>query len=202
MGGDYPMSNKIIFFDQVCPVLGVITAIVMCGTSLPQVLRARKENNSSGLNLIIYPTMIANCAGWIAYSIVTRDWYVYFANMPGFILGVFYFGMTYPLVDRDQHISVILLISFLCWEGFLSCITMFLTKSSFESQRLLWGLSNNIILLAYYASPLSSIYKVFKSRSEKTINPYLATGNFINGLFWAFLWFFIQWFWSLYHSGA
>merc|ERR1711904_264349 len=176
------IKSKSLFFDHVCPISGVIMAIIMCGTSMPQVLRARRQNNGEGLNLLIYPTMIANCAGWIAYSLVTDDCYVYFANVPGFILGVFYFGTAYPLVDNHQFYCIVLLLVFLTWEGLLALLTMFVTNNS---ARLMWGLSNNVILSIYYASPLSVIWEVLQSQNGTLINPYLACGNLMNGLFWS-----------------
>lgn len=34
--------------------------------------------------------MCVNCAAWVFYALLLTDWYIYFGNLPGMLLGMFY----------------------------------------------------------------------------------------------------------------
>jgi hypothetical protein len=39
--------------------------------------------------------MAVNCGCWIAYALLLQDFYIYFGNMPGLLLGLFYTHTCY-----------------------------------------------------------------------------------------------------------
>lgn len=51
------------------------------------------------LNPLPFPVMFANCVGWVAYTFVIDDIYVYVPNEIGLMLGAFYTLSCYGLVD-------------------------------------------------------------------------------------------------------
>ena len=51
------------------------------------------------LNPIPFPVVVANCVAWVGYSIVTKDPYVFMANDPGLVLGLFYTFSAYGFAD-------------------------------------------------------------------------------------------------------
>ena len=51
------------------------------------------------LNAIPFPVVVANCVAWVGYSIVTKDPYVFLANDPGLIFGLFYTFSAYGYAD-------------------------------------------------------------------------------------------------------
>lgn len=51
------------------------------------------------LNPIPFPIVIANCVAWVAYAIVSKDPYVFLANDPGVLLGLFYTLSAYGYAD-------------------------------------------------------------------------------------------------------
>ena len=58
------------------------------------------------LNPIPFPVVVANCMAWVAYGIVNRDPYVFLANDPGLLLGLFYTLSAYGYADAKvwfQH---------------------------------------------------------------------------------------------------
>lgn len=55
------------------------------------------------LNPIPFPVVVANCVAWVGYSIVTKDPYVFLANDPGLILGLFYTFSAYGYADTKVH---------------------------------------------------------------------------------------------------
>ena len=50
------------------PVVGTVCAQLMFASPMPELLRARKENNLRDLNVVPFPLIVANCVGWIVYS--------------------------------------------------------------------------------------------------------------------------------------
>lgn len=57
--------------------------------------------------------MTVNCAAWIFYAMLLKDYYIYFGNMPGLLLGLFYVQTCYKFskeaVSRSQQRIGILL---------------------------------------------------------------------------------------------
>ena len=51
------------------------------------------------LNPIPFPVVVANCMAWVAYAIVSKDPYVFLANDPGLLLGLFYTLSAYGYAD-------------------------------------------------------------------------------------------------------
>lgn len=51
------------------------------------------------LNPIPFPVVVANCVAWVAYAIVCKDPYVFLANDPGLLLGLFYTLSAYGYAD-------------------------------------------------------------------------------------------------------
>ena len=51
------------------------------------------------LNPVPFPIVIANCVAWVAYAVVNKDPYVFLANDPGILLGLFYTLSAYGYAD-------------------------------------------------------------------------------------------------------
>ena len=58
------------------------------------------------LNPIPFPIVVANCVAWVGYSIVTKDPYVFLANDPGVLLGLFYTLSAYGFADAKVSCKV------------------------------------------------------------------------------------------------
>ena len=57
------------------------------------------------LNPIPFPIVIANCVAWVAYAVVNKDPYVFLANDPGILLGLFYTLSAYGYADVKVLVS-------------------------------------------------------------------------------------------------
>lgn len=42
------------------------------------------------LNALPFAAMAINCAAWVFYAMLLEDYYIYFGNLPGMLLGMFY----------------------------------------------------------------------------------------------------------------
>ena len=83
-----PPSTEYILLDLLCPSLGVILATLTFAAPVTS-LRDRLNKGSLGdLNPTPWAVMTGNCAGWIAYSYLTHDLFVLFANVPGLLVSM------------------------------------------------------------------------------------------------------------------
>lgn len=62
------MSVRDVFFNIVCPTLGVIIALTMFSTPMRSVLRARREKALGDLNPVPWVVTFVNCMGWVIYA--------------------------------------------------------------------------------------------------------------------------------------
>lgn len=158
--------------------------MAMFATPLKAVLRARRDKTLGDLNPMPFPAILANCVGWIAYAYVVRDWYVWVPNEIGFLLGSFYTLSCFGLLDtkgRDWQIVI-----FMFFAALLTIVGAIgaLCNLSHHALRLLWGFTSNAILLVYYTAPLSTIYKVIKTRNSSSLYWPLSVMNVVNGTLW------------------
>lgn len=94
--------------------------------------------------------------GWLAYSFTLKNLYVFFANLPGFLLGIFYFLSAFAIRKDQRPLAEKMLLGFASVQAVLGVIST-VALSSKEARQYLWGISTNLILLMYYASPLSTM---------------------------------------------
>lgn len=90
------MTTSLVI-DYVCPALGTVTATMMWLVSLPFILMIRHIDRSlkeleGTLTINPYPYlfMILNCLSWVVYSFFISDFFVFFSNVFGLLLGLFY----------------------------------------------------------------------------------------------------------------
>jgi solute carrier family 50 protein (sugar transporter) len=83
------VSASKIVLEYLCPVAGVITANVMFSAPVRDTAEAsRKKGTLGDLNPTPWVFMLGNTFGWITYSILIDNLFIFFANAPGFILSV------------------------------------------------------------------------------------------------------------------
>mmetsp|Transcript_9963 Transcript_9963/g.28575 ORF Transcript_9963/g.28575 Transcript_9963/m.28575 type:complete len:194 (-) Transcript_9963:179-760(-) len=112
------------------------------------------------------------------------DWFVYFGNLPGSLLG-FFFVLTSVVYSppRLRHtvelVTLLLLLEVLGVAGGLA-----LFRANLDTVKMIWGINCNIILMAYYGAPLSAIVTVFRRRSSSSIYWPMSIANLLNGSLW------------------
>jgi solute carrier family 50 protein (sugar transporter) len=72
----------------VFPTVGVFTGCFMNFAPFRSVLKATRDGNLGGLNATPWVFMLGNCAGWLAYSYLLENMYVFIPNAVGFILSI------------------------------------------------------------------------------------------------------------------
>jgi hypothetical protein len=47
------------------------------------------------LNALPFAAMAINCASWVFYALLYKDYYIYFGNLSGMLMGMFYVLICY-----------------------------------------------------------------------------------------------------------
>eukprot|EP00959_Pyramimonas_sp_CCMP1952_P011372 238695-Pyramimonas_sp.AAC.1 len=177
----------------VAPAVGMVLANIMFFSPLSVVLKKRKLGEPLGdLNPLPYPVIFANCINWVLYSLVTRDTLLFFANAPGLMVGLFCTVSSLSLADpvtriRVEMVLFVLLGVDLLFSGFGAFIvTTWVTTDDHHDdlQKLVLGLMGNLVLLVYYAAPLSTMWEIIKTRNASSIFWPMSMANCANGFCW------------------
>ena len=88
---------KYVFMRIIAPLLGFLIANVMFFSGVPGFLERKRLGELGNFNPLPYPVILANCASWIAYSLYIDDYFLFFANAPGMLVGVYFTMVGYGL---------------------------------------------------------------------------------------------------------
>jgi solute carrier family 50 protein (sugar transporter) len=192
-----PVVANLIF-----PILGVIVCDLLWLTPLPVILEARYTRYMGALNP--YPlvvTCISNI-GWTIYACLKKDIYIFAASVPAVILGFYYTIVCLTVIAKKDansdfsayyiEVETFLLLGILFW-----CIIGFVVAMAFhdptEGGTAMVGYIVCALSIAYYASPLSSLYKIIREWDSSSLYLPLLIMNFINaGLWFVYGYFGVQ----------
>ena len=205
-------SLVIILADYVAPTIGCILSTFTFSAPINSLSSAIEAGSLGSLNPTPWAFMLGNILGWLAYSYITLDLFVFFANAPGLLISIWLntgaMKLQYyeELVKRsastnedDDAISVQttklnnccqqstphelkVLKIILVWVIILS--TTSLVPVSGERMKFIVGVAVNINLIFFYASPLSTIANVVRTKNSASIHFWTMTMNSTNAFFW------------------
>eukprot|EP01024_Parvocaulis_polyphysoides_P018369 TRINITY_DN1813_c1_g2_i1.p1 TRINITY_DN1813_c1_g2~~TRINITY_DN1813_c1_g2_i1.p1 ORF type:complete len:270 (-),score=42.54 TRINITY_DN1813_c1_g2_i1:124-912(-) len=173
-----------IFEDIIAPVIGTILANVMFFSPLTAVLQVRQTQTLGELNPLPFPVITANCVGWLLYAVLLKNYFLLFGNLPGALLGIFYSltCLTYaPQKIRDLMTTTMIIFPLIFTVYMFALAKM---QASEDTTQFAIGIVNNVILVIYYAAPLSVFYKVIHSRDSSSLYFPLVVANTVNGAMW------------------
>ncbi|RYH29236.1 hypothetical protein EON65_09175 [archaeon] len=180
----------------VCPLLGLIIANFMWLSPFPAVHKARLSRNLGSLNPIPFVVVVFNCIGWMIYGCQKRDWFLFWANLPGIILGAFYTITCLTIIAKKTEaeefswlyigLEGLLIFAFFFWGlmGMLSA-TLFVNypNPDVHAQALI-GTISCVFSICYYGAPLSTMAKVIATRDASSLYLPMILVNLVNALLW------------------
>uniref|UniRef100_A0A7S3NR04 Sugar transporter SWEET1 n=1 Tax=Aureoumbra lagunensis TaxID=44058 RepID=A0A7S3NR04_9STRA len=175
-------ENK--FATTIAPTIGVIVANGMFLSSLPAVLDARSIGSLGSLNPIPWAFIWANCVAWLHYSVIIKNKYAFFSNALGAFLGLFFVLTGMALGSPAQRSALeIIALSATSMHIIATLFTTFLLKSQ-KQRQLFTGYLANIILIIFYAAPLSTLADVLATKSAASIYAPLSIIAGVNSALW------------------
>lgn len=128
------------------------------------------------MNPLPFVSGMANCVIWVIYSVMIKDYFVFFANMPGVILCMFYTVTAMALLSKEQNkandkayaqmewifmvvISIYTMLALLCG----------IIIQDADTNTLIIGSTAMGINILYYASPCSNLIYVIRTRDASSL---------------------------------
>ncbi|KAG7363308.1 sugar efflux transporter [Nitzschia inconspicua] len=160
--------------------------------TIKQVVSSKSVGN---LPLLPYSSMVANCFLWTAYGILLQQSKLWATNGIGLILGLIYFlqfikfsppkAPTLPGSIR-QHAQAVSVIVFGTFGWCAKCYLTSQKVSSWPAQAAkLVGNAAVVLCLVMFASPLSALKTVLKTKSAKSIPLPFTLATVLNCFLWA-----------------
>lgn len=174
------------------PALGTFIANVMWVTPIKIMADARAAGDLGNINPIPFNVVVINCMGYTMYSILKQDYFLFFANCFGIIIG-FTCCMTAMMLLTKQSPSKFevglrntvesLLVGAL---GFWLVILLFVglvLHGGGVSQSLV-GTIAVIVSIAYYMAPMSTMARVIRKKDASSLYLPLILVNLVNAILW------------------
>ena len=194
-----------IALEYVFPILGILVGNYMFYAPYKDVQKAIARGALLDLNPLPWAFMLGNCAAWVLYSILTRNFFVFVGNLPGFFLATWFnlaasklryreqFTMTAPApapapVTSPKQYSAPnhdywVMATVAAWMAIVSVVG-FGDDITADSKQLIVGVCANLNLSFFYGAPLSTIFKVIREQNTATIHVLTMITNTANGIFW------------------
>ena len=179
-----------VFMNVVAPVIGLTLANVMFFSGVPAMLRCKAENSLGDMNPGPFPVVLANCVGWMGYSLLIHDYFLFFGNAPASMVGMYFTLVGYglaPVGSKTRQQMEVLVMGLM---GLMLGVVFYLgmvtqdTKVSLQHKQTVMGLFCNFVLLTYYAVPLTTMREVLVTRNAKSLFFPMALANTANGAAW------------------
>lgn len=97
------VSASTIILEYVCPSLGVIICQFMFSAPYRDLKAAIERGNLGDLNPTPWAFMLGNCLGWVTYSILLQNQFIFWANAPGFLLSIYLNLGAVKLLYQGHH---------------------------------------------------------------------------------------------------
>ena len=81
-------SVRFIILQIFCPLMTTILTNLVYFSPIQDVRKAVKKGNLGDLNPTPWAFMLGNSCGWMAYSILTQDLWLFFASAPGTVMNL------------------------------------------------------------------------------------------------------------------
>jgi solute carrier family 50 protein (sugar transporter) len=223
-------SLAFILADYVAPTIGCILSTLTFSAPIKSLLTAIKSGSLGSLNPTPWAFMTGNTIGWLAYSFITLDLFVFFANAPGLLISIWLntgaMKLQYyeELVRRsssensstDSDAISVQTAKFECCQQLTShelkvlqivlvwviiLSTTSLIPVSMDEMKFIVGVAVNINLIFFYAAPLSTIATVIRTKNSASIHFWTMSMNTANAFFWCIYSLAIQDYYILIPNG-
>jgi solute carrier family 50 protein (sugar transporter) len=174
-----------VVMKLVAPILGFLIANAMFFSGVPGMLRCKRDGSLGDMNPLPFPVVLANCVSWIIYSILIEDYFLFFSNAPGTMVGLYFTLVAYGLSPYKSKMRDALEAWLMSFTFALLALTLYVgivaMDKSVEHKKTVVGLFANFVLLIYYAAPLTTVKQVIVTRNSRSLYLPLAVANTVNG---------------------
>ncbi|KAI9005002.1 sugar efflux transporter for intercellular exchange-domain-containing protein [Hyaloraphidium curvatum] len=174
------------------PFLGSLFALALYLSPFPAVLRVRSSGRLGALNTFPYPFIVGNCFAWLFYGYFLRDPYLVLPNVFGACTGFLYVGLTGPFLDAAASLRNSVALAVLVGWDLLGAHVAFVFFGPGDEGKKVLGWCAVIMNVAFFASPLSALWKILRSGDASSVHLPLAVATVVNCSLWTTYGFFLR----------
>lgn len=192
------MGGLEVFTNFVCPLLGTIICCVMYTSPLAAVWKARETQTLGTLNPIPFGIAVMNAFAWVIYGVQLGDYFIYIANCPGVIFGMYFTVSSLALLASKEgglksnsfRMLEAILIGGFVFFGILVMIIGITLSSHADTGKLIIAFVANSTCIIYYGAPCSTMLSVISSKDSSSLYPPMIVANALNATLWCVYGFF------------
>mmetsp|Transcript_19062 Transcript_19062/g.30840 ORF Transcript_19062/g.30840 Transcript_19062/m.30840 type:complete len:227 (+) Transcript_19062:524-1204(+) len=182
------MDWEYIGTKLVAPGVGCLLANVMYFSGVSAMMRCKRAGRLGDMNPLPFPVMLATNISWIMYSILLGDYFLFFSDAPGAMVSVYFTQVGYSLTQDKSKTRAAMETSLMSLIMALLTLTLYVgivaRDASPEHKQIVVGIFANLVLVMYYAAPLSEVKEVIRTRDSRSLYFPLAVAQTICGGSW------------------
>ena len=133
------------------------------------------------------------------YGIMLRNMFICVSNLPGLVLGTFYYISSVSILAKGRtdadagSLSTLekMLVLGVAYYGVAGVyVGLFLEDSDSSVGESIFALSGNVLSMVYYAAPLSTIQEVISNEDSSSLYAPMLVANLANSLLWTIYGFY------------
>jgi solute carrier family 50 protein (sugar transporter) len=183
------MSSSNALTEVIIPLTGTVISNVMYYAPMKAVQEVKFKNSLDELNPIPFPLAVINTLGWLLYSLAIKDFFVFFANIFGIALSLYFTLITFPKATREQQHTISTMLVGGVTGLFAAAMVDWLLLDGVKT---VMGLATNAVLICYYSGPLGTLATVVRTKNSAYFNVASALASTINASFWTIYGFAIS----------
>lgn len=186
------MSDNSWATKYLAPALGTFIANVMWVTPIKVMRDARLSGELGNINPIPFNVVVINCFAYTMYSILRQDYFIFFSNCFGIIIGTSCCLTALILLSKESPskfesglrttVEYLFIGTLAFWLLILLFVGLVLDGGGASSS--LVGTIAVIVSIAYYAAPLSTMARVVRKKDASSLYLPLVLVNLVNAVLW------------------
>ncbi|KAG5182478.1 hypothetical protein JKP88DRAFT_164694 [Tribonema minus] len=179
--------------EIVIPLVGLITATILFYSPLREMREVDKTRLVGKLNVFPMACIPGNCFAWMVYALPTSNLWLWWSNLPSFMIGLWYMSVTLRATDLTaatyRMVQVVvgggmLLVS-------LGLMMVIIAEDELSVAKNVVGAICILLLLVFYFAPLSTLVAVLRARDSSAFLLPLAVTTALNGAAWSAFGFYL-----------
>ncbi|XP_031099941.1 bidirectional sugar transporter SWEET7b-like [Ipomoea triloba] len=180
--------RKALLFRTILGIIGNITSGALFISPAPTVYRIMKKKSVEGFHPWPYHAALMNCFMWVFYAmpfVHPHSILVMTINTLGIALELSYLAVFFYFSNAKTRgkMVLLLLIQLLALAGIVAATLM--GAHTTQKRSTIVGSLSVVFGIILYASPLSIMRTVIKSKSAEFLPGWLIASGFTNGIIWA-----------------
>ncbi|CAL5222957.1 g5398 [Coccomyxa viridis] len=176
-----------VLTSWIVPSLGCFLSIVRHFIATGEVLAVRSGQHLGDLNPLPFAATILNCSGWVVYTVLVRNWFVFISDVPGLLCSIWMTFSLYPYASPSvqNQLNAFIVLAALLW-CVLAAATMVLQEHSTQPTVVaLWGWTVSVTQVLLMASPLSGLLRAIQQRSSANFHLGVCAMGLLSSSLWA-----------------